>query len=475
MSGTLESWSNWAGNETCQAQVHDLASLDELSSLIKAVGGKGSIRAAGGGPSPQPSSVASFSYSPLVRNNGQHIVRLHALDAVAPGTVSNTLVAQPGATTMQASKAAIAAELSFRTMTLIPWVSIGGATAVGANGQGWNEGTLSDQIASLELMTVTGDLMTVTRGTDLWKAASVGLGTLGIVTSVTFDCLPQFKLHSLDRKIPMDDLLDQLPQIVEQNDYAEVSWFPFNQLGWAKTWNRVPWSTPSLGTIENQFWQDLATGAGAALMDGTNTHPRLTPGFLQLVMDEVTTDGLEMVLPADEIYHWQLDYPKIWDLCYAIPVDDDFANIKKAIELVAATLCGDAKPFKPGDCLSADPLAYSPDGTFPQNLMLNARFLANSGAYLSSAVRSGHTCYLEVTTSVGNPTYASYFTTLARGWMALGGRPHWGKMFGLPSEQIDWHALYGADLDSFRAIRRDMDPQGVFLNDFTRLLMGQSA
>ncbi len=475
MAVELETWTNWAGNQTCQATIHDVQSLDELSSLIKSIGGKGSIRAAGGGAPPQPSNVASFSYSPIARNDGQHIVRLHALNHVGPGSAPGTLVAQPGATTLDASRGAQAAGLSFRTMTLIPWVTIGGATAVGANGQGWNEGTLSDQILSLDLMTATGNVMTVTRGTDLWKAASVGLGMLGIVTSVTFECLPRFKLHSLDRKIPMDDLLNDMQEIVEQNDYAEISWFPYNALGWAKTWNRVPWSTPNKGKIENQFWQDLATDAGAFGMDLTVKYPRLTPAFLQLVMDEVTTDGNEIVLPADEIYHWQLDYPKIWDLCYAIPVDDDFANIKAAIRLASKTLCDDAEPVANGSCVSADPYNYSEDGTFPQNLMLNARFLGSSDAYLSSAVRSGHTCYLEVTTSTRNPSYLPYFETLAKGWLQLGGRPHWGKMFGVGTDQLNWSALYGKDLDAFRAIERDMDPQRVFLNEFTRTLMGRTA
>src|ERR1700674_1604140 len=101
-------------------------------------------------------------------------------------------------------------------------------------------------------------------------------------------------------------------------------------------------------------------------MHHTHTNPPWTPIFLKVVMEEVTTDGLEMVLPADEIFHWQLDYPKIWDLCYAIPVDDDFGNIKKAISLVMTTVCGDAKPVA-GNCFGWLPSDYSADGTFPQN------------------------------------------------------------------------------------------------------------
>lgn len=53
----------------------------------------------------------------------------------------------------------------------------------------------------------------------------------------------------------------------------------------------------------------------------------------------------------------------------------------------------------------------------------------------------------------------------------FGGRPHWGKK----------HSLKGAELaelyphwEDFHQIRREMDPDGVFMNNYLRELFGET-
>ena len=50
----------------------------------------------------------------------------------------------------------------------------------------------------------------------------------------------------------------------------------------------------------------------------------------------------------------------------------------------------------------------------------------------------------------------------------LGGRPHWGKMNFLTAE--DWKRAFPL-LDRFVAVRRRMDPNGIFLNDWLRPIL----
>ena len=60
-------------------------------------------------------------------------------------------------------------------------------------------------------------------------------------------------------------------------------------------------------------------------------------------------------------------------------------------------------------------------------------------------------------------------------WMArsslllFGARPHWGKHFPLSSDEVS--PLY-PELETFREICRERDPDGVFLNDYTRRVLG---
>jgi len=50
-----------------------------------------------------------------------------------------------------------------------------------------------------------------------------------------------------------------------------------------------------------------------------------------------------------------------------------------------------------------------------------------------------------------------------------GSRPHWGKMHYLDTNDVT--ALFPRAQD-FRALRRKPDPQGRFLNEHVRMLLG---
>ncbi|PNH59382.1 hypothetical protein VD0002_g8173 [Verticillium dahliae] len=48
----------------------------------------------------------------------------------------------------------------------------------------------------------------------------------------------------------------------------------------------------------------------------------------------------------------------------------------------------------------------------------------------------------------------------------LGGRPHWAKNFDEGAARIA--ALYGEDLDQWRAVRDGADPEGMFVGPWHR-------
>lgn len=65
--------------------------------------------------------------------------------------------------------------------------------------------------------------------------------------------------------------------------------------------------------------------------------------------------------------------------------------------------------------------------------------------------------------------YESYFKDIEPIFRAYGGRPHWGKKHYLKAE--DLKPLY-PEWDRFLAIRKQMDPEGVFLNDYLKKILG---
>jgi alditol oxidase len=64
-------------------------------------------------------------------------------------------------------------------------------------------GNLSTAVAALELVSTTGDLVTIRRGDPDFDGAVVALGALGIVTRVTLDIQPEFEM----RQDPFEGLL----------------------------------------------------------------------------------------------------------------------------------------------------------------------------------------------------------------------------------------------------------------------------
>ncbi len=62
-----------------------------------------------------------------------------------------------------------------------------------------------------------------------------------------------------------------------------------------------------------------------------------------------------------------------------------------------------------------------------------------------------------------------YFREIEAHFLSLGARPHWGKTF---NTDLDFVKLYGDNMEKFNAVRQQMDPRGLFLNDFTRRAFG---
>jgi xylitol oxidase len=76
----------------------------------------------------------------------------------------------------------------------LPHVSVAGSCATATHGSGDGNGNLATAVAALELVTADGSLKTLSRDVDgrLFDGAVVGLGSLGIVTSLTLDVQPAF-------------------------------------------------------------------------------------------------------------------------------------------------------------------------------------------------------------------------------------------------------------------------------------------
>lgn len=174
---------NWAGNITFQAErVHHPSTIDELRAIIARAT---RLRALGSG----------HSFNRLADCPGDQ-VRLDGLPYELEVDTDHARV-RVGAAMRYAELGAPLHELGFALANLasLPHISVAGSVATGTHGSGVANQGLAAAVAAMDLVTADGDLVTLQRGDDGFDGAVVGLGALGVVTSLTLDLVPAFELE----------------------------------------------------------------------------------------------------------------------------------------------------------------------------------------------------------------------------------------------------------------------------------------
>jgi xylitol oxidase len=95
----------------------------------------------------------------------------------------------------------------------LPHISVAGAVATATHGSGSRIGNLATAVASLDILTARGDIVTVSREADgdMFNGAVVSLGALGAVVGLTLDVEPSYLVRQ--------DVYTDLPFAVLEADF----------------------------------------------------------------------------------------------------------------------------------------------------------------------------------------------------------------------------------------------------------------
>lgn len=359
--------------------------------------------------------------------------------------------------------------LMLKTSTVTPRVEIGGAIALGCHGTGSLHRPLSDYVTRIQIVQYDSARHATLASYDRppvppsptdpdwvnWRALMLNLGCLGVIYRVTLECEPSFDVRLFDTRIPVSQLLDPARlRAIDQMQYAEIFWFPFNEECFVREWHRIP----QAARRGFPFWY-LARNWIVAKVLG--------PPFFWLLaslpfLTRIATrsfhrffGNLDFELSAPEAMQYERYFMRVYDMGYAIPYDPDpsnpigFEQFQKAWRFVQNHL---------------DALHHQ--AVYPQNLVLHVRLGAESAAYLAPNVEMPRCAYFEIVTHANTGRHREHFEAVERYWRRLGGRTHWGK---LTYDHTRIHETYpGASLANFLGVRRRMDPEQVFLNDYLR-------
>ncbi|WP_327168949.1 D-arabinono-1,4-lactone oxidase [Streptomyces subrutilus] len=432
--GAATAWRNWAGNVTAApVRVVAPASVEELREAVRRAASEGlRVKAVGTGHS---FTAAAATDGVLVRP--QALAGITAVDRAA-----GTVTVAAGTVLKDLNRALAAQGLSLTNMGDIMEQTVSGATSTGTHGTGRDSASIAAQIRALELVTADGRLLTCSEkeNPEVFAAARVGIGALGIVTSLTLAVEPLFFLTAREEPMGFDRVTAEFDQHVAENEHFEFYWFPHTGNCNTKRNNRSQGPAAPPGPVSAWVEDELLSNG---LFQAVNSLGRAVPATIPAIA-RVASRALSARTYTDIPYKVFTSPRRVRfvEMEYALPRENAVAALRELRALV-----------------DRSDLRIS----FP----VEVRTAPADDITLSTA--SGRdTAYVAVHMYRGTP-YRAYFTAAERIFTAHGGRPHWGKVHTRDAEYL---ARAYPRFGEFTALRDRLDPDRVFGNDYLRRVLG---
>jgi L-gulonolactone oxidase len=429
-------WRNWAGDQRCApARVVHPASIEELSAVVTAAAGAGlHVRVAGSG----------HSFSDIALTDGAMVVldRMRAVLDVDRG--SGQVRVQAGVTIRELGVRLAAEGLAMENLGDIDVQSIGGAIATATHGTGARLRNISSQVAEIALVLADGSLLRCSeeQEPEVFRAARVGLGALGVVAEVTLRCVPAFTLHGVDAPAPLDDTLARFEELALANDHFEFFVFPHADTALTRTNNRTERPARPRSRASAYLNDIVLTNHafGVACRVG-----RRAPGSIPRVNRLVTRlAGRSERVESSAAIFASPRLVRFTEMEYSVPR----ARTPEAVRRVMAMVV--ERGF---------------DVPFP----IEVRTVAADDATLSTA--GGRDSGFVAVHMFEGMEWEPYFRAVEAIMDELDGRPHWGKRHFQTAATL--RGRYPG-WDQFAAVRARLDPGGVFANEWTERVLGPS-
>ena len=416
-TSALSGLTNWAGNYAyAAARLHEPASLDELQTVVRAAA---RLRVLG----------SRHAFNDIADTTGD-LVSLARMPKIVELDRSASRVTIDGAIRYgDLCPVLDAAGYALPNLASLPHISVAGACATSTHGSGDRIGSLATAVSGFELLAADGEHRSFSRDldSDAFSGMVVSLGGLGVVTRLTLDLEPAFRIRQdVYERLPFRTALDHLDDITASAD--SVSLF-----------------TAWRGPLFDQVWLKRRVADG----DGFEAPPTFF-GATRATRQRHPIDGM----PAEACTP-QLGVPGPWHERlphFRMDATPSAGNELQSEYQVPRRHAADA-------LRALEPLR---DRIGPLVQVSEIRTIAADDLWLSP--------------SFGRESVAIHFTWLPD-WDAVGAllpaieealapyepRPHWGKLFTISPHEL--RPRYPR-IDDFAALLNRHDPGGKFRNAF---------
>ena len=435
----MSTWHNWARTASATPRRFETPdTVDDLARIVGRASDQGEhVKAVGAGHSFTGAAVTDGTLISLDRMSG--LVSVERSPAGARATV------RAGTRLRDLSDLLWAQDLAVPNLGDIDVQSVAGAISTGTHGTGTAFRGLAAAVCRATIVLADGRIVDCSpeHEAGLFEAARLGLGALGVLATVTLDCVPAFRLRAEEAPSSLRATLDALDELRDGVDHFEFYWFPHTDGVLVKRNTRLPGAEPvqPVGRVRTLLDDELLSNGAFALFQQIGTRAPATIPALNRVASRVLSprtfvDRSYRVFASERRVRFR-------EMEYAIPVD----LLPEVLREIDAWL--QRNDVRIG---------------FP----VEVRFSRADDVWLSTA-HGRDTAYVAVH-QYHRRDHGPYFDGVEPILRAAQGRPHWGKLHSLTAG--DLRALYPR-FDDFLAVRDRVDPHRTFTNPYLHRVLGE--
>lgn len=408
-------WKNWSGSVSATPRrIARPKTESELAALVREAH---KVRVVGAG----------HSFMPLCETDGV-LISLGQLEGALRFNAERSRVWAPAGWSLAKLTAALWEEgVSLVNQGDVNPQALAGAIATGTHGTGAELGSLSATARGFRLMMPDGAVVACSESErpDLFQAARLSLGLVGVATEIEIDVLPAYHLEEHIESHPFAEIEARWAELAASNRHVEFFVFPYGEYVALKTLNPAP----SEGPLKRM--NDLDDRLFRMVCDVCAVAPWLTrhlqPAIVRPGVRTRRVGPAYQIFPSERAVRFE-------EMEYELPRANGFAALKEVIAWIKKRQLPVTFPFE-FRLAAADDIWLSP-------------FNATPGASISMH-------------QYAKMPWRKLFAEAEPIFRAHGGRPHWAKRHTLTAHDVD--ALY-PDAVKFKAVRDAIDPGAKFAN-----------
>lgn len=395
-------WTNWAGNVLAhpvrRALPRDAGQVQEV--VREAIASGHAVRAVGSG----------HSFSPVAATDGVLVDLRHLTGIVHADTTTGLVRVRAGTNLRALNEALWALGLALPNLGDIDKQTIAGAIATGTHGTGARFGGLATTVRAMQLVLPNGDLVECAPGDEVFDAAVISRGDIGIVTELTLQTVPAFLLHAAEAPDRLEPVLESFDALADGTDHFELFWFPHTDRVLTKRNTRLPLDAGAHPLPRWRAWLD-DDFLSNTVFEGVNRVAALRPSLTPRI-NTVSARALSAREFTDRSYrvYASVRNVRFVEMEVAIPRADLVSTLQELRRTVDAS-----------------------DWTIP--FPVEVRVAAADDLWLSTAT-GRDSAYIAIHQYYRHLPYRDYFAAFAQIADAVDGRPHWGKVNDVPAPRL---------------------------------------